>query len=127
MRLMKCKQCGAPIEANDFGSYTCEYCGSVFVDEKEKTAVTQGQPTIIREIIRETKEVFNGDGVKGKKSKGVALLLCLFLGWIGAHRFYEGKFFTGIIWAITGGLSGVGVFIDFLILLVKPRSYFKKL
>lgn len=31
------------------------------------------------------------------KSKGVALALCIFLGWLGAHRYYVGKIGTGVI------------------------------
>lgn len=31
------------------------------------------------------------------KSKMVALLLCIFLGGLGIHRFYVGKIGTGII------------------------------
>ena len=30
------------------------------------------------------------------KSRLVALLLCLFLGWLGVHRFYAGKIGTGL-------------------------------
>ena len=32
---------------------------------------------------------------------------CFFIGWLGAHRFYEGKIGTGILWLCTGGLMGV--------------------
>ncbi len=56
-------------------------------------------------------------------NKLVAIFLCLFLGVFGAHRFYEGKTFSGIIYAMSFGLLGIGVFIDFLILLSKPPSY----
>ena len=58
------------------------------------------------------------------KDKVVALLLCFFLGWLGAHRFYEGKIVTGIIWFFTMGLLGVGVLVDFIILLFKPNPYY---
>jgi TM2 domain-containing membrane protein YozV len=43
----------------------------------------------------------------------VGWLLLTFLGMFGAHRFYQGKFFTGIVFLLTGGLVGIGWFYDF--------------
>ena len=37
-----------------------------------------------------------------------ALLLCFFLGWIGAHRFYVGKVGTGILMALVS-FGGIGI------------------
>lgn len=37
------------------------------------------------------------------------LLLCLFLGGIGVHRFYVGKVGTGILQLITLGGCGIGL------------------
>ncbi len=34
---------------------------------------------------------------EGTKSKWVALVLCMFFGMLGVHRFYEKKIFTGIL------------------------------
>lgn len=39
------------------------------------------------------------------KSQIVTLILCLLLGQIGAHRFYVGKYFTGVLFLIVGGTS----------------------
>ncbi|MBQ8293596.1 MAG: TM2 domain-containing protein [Bacilli bacterium] len=52
------------------------------------------------------------------KSKLVVALLCFFLGWLGVHRFCVGKIGTGIIWLLTGGLFGIGVLVDFIMILL---------
>ena len=50
------------------------------------------------------------------KSKMVALLLCIFLGGLGIHRFYVGKIGTGIIWLLTGGCFGIGYIGDIVMI-----------
>src|SRR3990167_1032196 len=50
--------------------------------------------------------------LKTEKSPTVALLLCIFLGGIGAHRFYVGKPGTGILMLLTGGGFGIWYLID---------------
>jgi hypothetical protein len=37
------------------------------------------------------------------KSEGLALVLCLLVGWCGAHCFYVGKVGTGVLYAFTMG------------------------
>lgn len=51
------------------------------------------------------------------KSKGTAAVLCFFLGAFGIHRFYVGKVGTGILWLLTLGLGGIGVLVDFIMIL----------
>jgi len=46
----------------------------------------------------------------------LAWVLQTFLGYIGIHRLYMGKFWTGLLWMITGGLFLVGHLYDFLTL-----------
>ena len=52
------------------------------------------------------------------KSVGLAYIFWLlsFIGLAGIHRFYLGKWFTGILWLITGGLLFIGTIIDAIIL-----------
>lgn len=58
------------------------------------------------------------------KNKWVALALCFFLGFAGAHKFYEGKTGMGILYLFTGGLCLIGTTIDFFALLFKPNPYY---
>lgn len=53
-----------------------------------------------------------GERAPGEKNKWVVLLLCLFLGFLGVHRFYERKIVTGIIYLLTLGLFGIGILYD---------------
>ncbi len=50
------------------------------------------------------------------KSKLTALLLCIFFGGIGIHRFYTGKIGTGILWLLTGGCFGIGYVVDIIMI-----------
>lgn len=59
-----------------------------------------------------------------RRNKWTALFLCLFFGALGIHRFYEGKVVTGLLYLCTLGLFGIGIFIDFLIILFKPNPYY---
>lgn len=46
----------------------------------------------------------------------VAWVLLVFLGVFGVHRFYMGKFVTGLVYLLTGGLLGIGYVYDILTL-----------
>ena len=62
---------------------------------------------------------------KGKTcKKWVSFGLCLFLGAIGAHKFYEGKTMLGILYLFTGGLFSLGWFIDIFVILSKNDPYY---
>ena len=51
------------------------------------------------------------------KKHTTALLLAIFLGVLGIHRFYVGKVGTGILWLLTAGVFGIGWFVDIVWLL----------
>jgi TM2 domain-containing membrane protein YozV len=51
--------------------------------------------------------------VSGPASYNVSWILLTFLGVFGVHRFYLGKWITGLIWLFTGGLFLLGVLYDY--------------
>lgn len=58
-----------------------------------------------------------------ERNKWVSLFLCLFLGYFGVHKFYEGKIAMGLLYLFTIGLFGIGVIVDILIIATKPTYY----
>ena len=51
--------------------------------------------------------------VAGPKDYSVAWILLTFLGVFGVHRFYLGKWGTGILYLVTLGVFGIGLIYDF--------------
>lgn len=87
-----CSQCDATIHDE---SQFCQQCGA-------KAAVKN-----------EAQENKNEKQVT-KKSGKTALLLCVFFGFLGVHRFYVGKIGSGILTLITGGLLGLWTIVDLI-------------
>lgn len=114
-----CKFCGEKI-AED--AVMCIHCGR----QVEQLKGEQPQ-VIINNTNTNTNTNVNrniGNGYGKQKDKWISLLLCAFLGGLGAHKFYEGKVGLGVLYLFTLGLFGIGVIIDFIVLLFKPNPYY---
>jgi TM2 domain-containing membrane protein YozV len=57
------------------------------------------------------------------KSKRIAFVLWLFLGYAGAHKFYLGKMGMGIAYIFTMGFVFIGWFLDIFTLFAKVDAY----
>lgn len=54
---------------------------------------------------------------KSEKDWLVTLLLCIFVGGIGIHRFYAGKIGTGILQLLTAGGCGIWTLVDLIMII----------
>lgn len=136
--MSKCPICGAPMNMD-----SCEYCGYKKETIEHRDENRQG---LMQEYYpKETPPVSyyrpappkapppnypyqDGNVIYSTNSRAVAGVLCLFLGFLGAHRFYTGKIFTGILYLFTFGLFGVGMFIDLVLIITghfKDKQGFK--
>ncbi len=125
---MYCQNCGKEVTGN-----FCPDCGAAVSGSAPAQAVatqprpdqTNAQPTIIiNNTNTNTNTNMNPQMLGREKNKWVAFLLCLFLGVVGAHKFYEGKIGMGILYIFTFGLFGIGWIIDLIALLGKPNPYY---
>ena len=111
-----CKHCGEMIDKD---CVICPKCGKQ-VEELKKSSESI--------VINNTNTASANASVHVVggiiKNKWVAFFLCLFLGYIGIHKFYEGKIGMGILYMFTGGLFGIGWFVDIIVLLCKPNPYY---
>lgn len=109
-----CRACGKQVAQT---AQFCPACGAKQFD-------AQPQPQIINNYYTtgENKTVYirQGDHVC---NKWVAFVLCVVLGVLGVHRFYEHKIGTGILWLLTGGMFGIGWIVDMVLILQKPTHY----
>ena len=54
--------------------------------------------------------------IEPQKSWIATVLLCQFLGTLGVHRFYTGRFITGILHLLTFGGFGIWALIDLIMI-----------
>ncbi|MFT6149441.1 MAG: hypothetical protein ACJAUH_002133 [Saprospiraceae bacterium] len=76
-----------------------------------------GLKVVKNRMAKQQKEGVSNEGDTGK-TQIVALLLCIFLGALGIHRFYLGYNGWGIIYLLTGGILGIGWLIDIILLII---------
>lgn len=102
----ECLNCGASVEKN---RDCCKYCGTPY-DNKVNLQPLQNEKIIIQEKVAEKEP----KSLISPKPRLTTLLLCVFLGTFGVHRFYVGKIGSGFLYMISLGGYGIGVLIDLI-------------
>lgn len=109
-----CKHCGEKMPKDAF---YCLACGETFDSENfediRQRVMSANVPQ--RRVI--------DTSVGEWRNKWIALILCIFFGVFGIHRFYEGKKITGFIYLFSFGLCGLGVFFDMILIATKNNPY----
>lgn len=131
--MANCPNCGAPLQGDESNCQSCgwvkpavnstnqeflgnaKFCSTCGAKIPEKAEICPKcgvrQKSSISSIINTA-----SDSDASPKSRTVALLLSLFLGVIGIHRFYVGKTGTGILMILlcATGISEIWDIIDFI-------------
>lgn len=150
---MYCQKCGHELPENTIvcpdcgekqqGKKFCQHCGKVIDEEcvvcpqcgkqvKELQQQKAEQPQVVinntnnnsANAVASARAYAAGTGYRKVINKWAAFFLCLFLGYLGAHKFYEGKIGMGVLYLLTFGLFGIGWFVDLIIILCKPNPYY---
>ena len=84
-------------------------------------------------VIKAKAEVCPACGVRQRSNnvrahKGVATLLCFFLGWFGAHRFYIGRIGSGLLYLLFSWtfVPAFVAFIEFLMWTMMSEQDFRE-
>ncbi|WP_243142723.1 TM2 domain-containing protein [Faecalicatena contorta] len=131
----ECPRCGAPLEGA-----TCSYCGYVEPQETQNSRMENGyvNPQDVNNNGYANPQGANNNGYGTEvftnsvpvypnqqyaeacspKSKMLALVLCFLVGYLGIHRFYVGKYGTGIVWFVTAGCFGFGWVVDIIMIAI---------
>lgn len=110
-----CQHCGSRIPR---AAVICTSCGC------QVQAMQTNTPNIIVNNNNANVNQNMNTAYGKQKDKWVAFILCFFFGYLGVHKFYEGRIGSGILYLLTGGIFGIGWFIDTIILLCKPNPYY---
>lgn len=115
-----CKHCGQIIDAD---CVVCPKCGK----QVEELKVSHPENIIINNNNNNSSSsasasanISGYNNMVSPKSWLVTLLLCLFLGVVGGHRFYAGKIGTAIIMILlcATGISAVWALIDLIMIIL---------
>ena len=111
-----CKICGKKVPEDVF---YCLECGTTFDSLQSDLGKIKDRVSNIGKSHKGCADTSVGVW----KNKWVAMMLCVFFGILGMHRFYEEKKITGFIYLFTFGLLGMGWFFDIILIATKTNPY----
>lgn len=139
-KAVSCPNCGTPIN-NSANQKFCQHCGEKIDKDciicpkcgKQVSELSGNDKNIIINNSSSATAAASSSAsstvkipviYRDPKNKWVSLCLCIFLGYLGAHKFYEGKTGMGILYIFTIGLFGIGWIADIISIAMKPNPYY---
>jgi TM2 domain-containing membrane protein YozV len=110
-----------------FASFPVQKKAATEVVEKAETAknVTTSDVKASTQIKAEEVGEYVSPAAGGDKSQLIALLLAIFVGYLGIHRFYLGYTWQGVVQLLTLGGCGIWSLIDLIRIItgdLKPKN-----
>ncbi len=99
-----------PMMAEDYYRTICDICCRIFAGEEVEDYPVQAPAAA--QVGADGAPV--DPSAPAEKDYTTLLLLEIFLGYLGVHRFYVGKIGTGILWLLTGSCCGIGWLVDLI-------------
>ncbi|BAY24155.1 TM2 domain-containing protein [Calothrix sp. NIES-2100] len=120
---------GTRADVEEYGKFVQKLIANPYAVYSPKSNATSYMHTnayqvnSLSEVLREEINRSNNNPVL------TSYLLCAvgFVGIGGLHRLYNGKIFTGFLWLFSGGLFGVGQFVDLFLIPRMVEDYEQKL
>lgn len=122
--IIKCPDCGSTkCQQVTNNVYRCLYCGAQFKSESHETSIPpiytapQPQRPIYIQPRPYQSTIYTQPRMRARKEKSTAVLLALFLGWLGIQFFYLGNTVMGVL-CVLFCWTGIPAFISVIHIII---------
>jgi len=137
-KTIRCQSCGAPLQ---YLTGRCPYCGSFVVEKRDASFSSRDSgavsfaprsnipssvfaPPPAAPYVPPQQQRPSAPAATHVRKKAVAILLCIFLGWIGVHKAYLGRPGLCVLYILLFAVfSGLGQYFYWSLFVLNPFSF----